>query len=233
MPERVIVMLGSGIRPVPRLMRFFNGDPVLIAADGGAAFLRETGMRPHLIVGDLDSLPAGDLTFFESEGVPFRRYPREKDMTDAEIAIREALVVLHGQDSSRISDFPAMTLLTHAGGRIDHRTGHLFLLETIAGQGVTACLADEESEIFLALDGMPARPDRRAFLPDEPYISVLPLSERVRMGKCNGLRYELSGKELIRGSLIGLSNRFCGDRADIRVERGKLLVMVTRENGHV
>ena len=68
-------------------------DDILIAADGGAAHCSQLGIRPGVIVGDLDSLSAEDRAFWEAEGVKFIRHDPRKDETDLELALLHALDV--------------------------------------------------------------------------------------------------------------------------------------------
>ncbi|UCH33465.1 MAG: hypothetical protein JSV65_12920 [Armatimonadota bacterium] len=54
----LVVVRGQGAREDLRIIRSFIRDmkPVLIGVDGGADVLLEAGYRPHLIVGDMDSI---------------------------------------------------------------------------------------------------------------------------------------------------------------------------------
>lgn len=73
-------IIGAGERinilPAPE-----QGD-LLIAADGGYAWLKEKGLEPDLVVGDFDSMaePAGVAHLV--------RLPKEKDDTDTMAAVR-------------------------------------------------------------------------------------------------------------------------------------------------
>ena len=59
---------------------------MVVAADGGARFLLEQGIRPDVVVGDFDSLPAGAVERLEAAGVELVRHPVRKDRTDGEMA---------------------------------------------------------------------------------------------------------------------------------------------------
>src|SRR6476660_7899306 len=60
---------------------------LLIAADGGALPLLRAGSVPHVAIGDMDSIGAAGLAELEVYGVALRRFPREKDETDLELAL--------------------------------------------------------------------------------------------------------------------------------------------------
>ena len=65
------------------------GKRLLIAADGGLELFVRLGLSPDLIVGDFDSVKPETLERFTA--VETIRYPREKDATDGELALRAAL----------------------------------------------------------------------------------------------------------------------------------------------
>lgn len=68
--------------------QLLQGDPLVIAADGGLAHARVLGVNPQLLVGDLDSVEAADLRRHES--VPVESHPTDKDQLDLELALAAA-----------------------------------------------------------------------------------------------------------------------------------------------
>ncbi|MBT1248633.1 MULTISPECIES: thiamine diphosphokinase [unclassified Thermosipho (in: thermotogales)] len=81
---------------------YINSD-IIIAADGGAKVLKERGILPNVIIGDLDSLDNDTLEYFKQNNVEIIEYPKEKDETDCEIAIKYA--VENGYDEIEILNF--------------------------------------------------------------------------------------------------------------------------------
>ena len=63
----------------------------VIAADGGFARARAVGLRPTLLVGDLDSLAPGLVEEATAAGVDVRRAPVGKDESDTELALLAAV----------------------------------------------------------------------------------------------------------------------------------------------
>ncbi|HOQ63798.1 MAG TPA: thiamine diphosphokinase, partial [Clostridia bacterium] len=63
----------AGLHPGP--------DDMVIAADGGYRALARAGIRPDLILGDMDSLAR------QPRGIPLLRFPRRKNLTDMALAI--------------------------------------------------------------------------------------------------------------------------------------------------
>ena len=66
-----------------------TGD-LIIAADGGAMHCRKIGIKPMIIIGDMDSLMRDEVSAFEQEGVEIIRYSARKDYTDLDLAFRMA-----------------------------------------------------------------------------------------------------------------------------------------------
>jgi thiamine pyrophosphokinase len=101
------------LHSIRKLIRTYDQ---VIAVDGGVGHCYAMGVVPSLIVGDLDSASSDLLSLFPD--VPKQRYPVDKDETDLEIAIIEALK----------RGALAVTVFGATGNRVDHTLGNLFLL---------------------------------------------------------------------------------------------------------
>jgi thiamine pyrophosphokinase len=189
---------------------------VVIAADGGAAKAALLGLRPDVIVGDLDSLAPDTLERLRAEGVEICAYPAEKEESDTQLALREAIA----RGASR---------LIIAGGlgglRLDHTLANLLLLALPELAGHEVVLLDGAASVrVLGLSG----PDELS-LEGTPgdLVSLLPLSERVRGVETEELAYPLRGETLEQGYSRGLSNVMQAGRATIRTAQGRLAVVHT------
>src|SRR6266536_1254484 len=87
-----IVIFANGELPDPEKARLLlqDGD-YLICADGGTRHALALGVRPNLIIGDLDSVEQGVVQKFRDEGVNVESYSRDKNETDLELAIQRAI----------------------------------------------------------------------------------------------------------------------------------------------
>ena len=86
--SRFIILLGGKLVRTPRLDAQAAGARV-IAADGGMNHAKTLGITPELWVGDFDSVTKEIEAEFAA--VPQKRYPHDKDNTDGELAVAEAL----------------------------------------------------------------------------------------------------------------------------------------------
>jgi thiamine pyrophosphokinase len=83
-----IVIFANGLLENPDLLlkRLRPGDRIF-CADGGTYHALALGLRPEMIIGDLDSLTAETVAQMEAAGVTLRRYSENKDQTDLELAL--------------------------------------------------------------------------------------------------------------------------------------------------
>src|SRR6476659_8616142 len=160
------------IAPYERHMRAAD---LLIAADGGALPLLRAGLLPQLVIGDLDSLAAADVAALAEGGVELRRYPREKDETDLELAL------LHAARAGATE----IDVLGALGGRWDHTLANVALLALPELRGRRARLLAEKQTLFLVRDSI----QLEGQVGDT--VSLLPMAGEARGVTTHGLRYPL------------------------------------------
>lgn len=183
---------------------------LLIAADGGALVCAGWGLRPQVVVGDLDSLGVERAEELGRYGIQVLRYAADKDQSDTELAIRAALEA--GADK--------VVLLGALGGpRVDHEIANILLLTNPAWcgrvrvvRGPTTIHALGAGD-RLVLEGRPG-----------DLVTLLPLGE-VTGVRTVGLRYALDGETLEAGRSRGLSNVINGADATVTLVTGSLLAI--------
>lgn len=183
-------------------------DDILICADGGAEHASLAGWRPHLIVGDLDSLSPEIRQKWKHTGTQFAEYPVEKDKTDSELALEYALKL----------DVDEILILGALGGRIDHMLTNVFMLSRIPGDREAKIISGLQrlwlTSSFTRIEGQ--RGDT---------VSLIPLSRRVVGVTTTGLYYPLDDGVMEFGSSLGNSNVMVEDVATVTVSSGRLLVV--------
>lgn len=194
---------GRGLAPRP-------GD-LLIAADGGYGKLLSLGLRPHAVVGDMDSQQGPVL------GVPLLRFPVRKDDTDLALAIR----------LGRRMGFGCFRLYGVSGGeREDHFLAALQLMGGLAEQGLRLELVAPAYTIHALYNEsrlMAARPGST--------VSVFS-NTTVSRGVClRGLNYEADDLCLESGRPLGVSNEARASRILVGVKEGCLLVFIAHSDG--
>ena len=181
----------------------------IVAADSGLDLAERLGLRPIVVVGDLDSVTAGALRRATGSGVEIVRAPAEKDETDFELAL----------DWARATGAREVLVLGGAAGRLDHLVANLAVLTgpLTAGLAVSAWLGTTRVDVVrerVELSGaVGALVSLSAW--HGPAIGVT----------TSGLRYPLDGETLHAGSARGTSNEFIGDLATVELTSGVLVAI--------
>lgn len=112
-----ILIFTGGDFPAPaRTEAYFekNRFDYVIAADSGADTAHAYGIRPDFVLGDMDSISGSRVLRGITED-KIRRFARDKDFSDTELALLCAREMLGGEARSG-----RVTLVGGDGGRIDH-----------------------------------------------------------------------------------------------------------------
>ncbi len=208
---RAIIIAGGQVRANDDWRRWIQEGDWIIGADGGAARALAWGLTPHLVIGDMDSLPDEDRAVLIDRGSEFVEHPRAKDETDLELALAHAV----GQGAREIVIFGAL------GGRLDHTLANVLLLALPSLREVQARIVDGAQEALLIRNGGVAT------ICGKPgdLVSLLPLGGDARGVRTDGLVWTLRGDTLRLGFSRGVSNEMQGDAARVEVEDGLLLVV--------
>ena len=211
-PKTVIFANGISADPSENRRYLAPGDTI-ICADGGTLHALAMGLTPHLIVGDLDSLPAPVAAEMEAKGVEIQRHPVNKDQTDLELALQ--LAVQRGAKE--------ILLLTALGGRLDQTLANILLLTRPEWRGVRLRLAEGNQSAWL-LRG----PDSLT-LHGEPgdTLSVVALSQHLRELTLQGVKWPLNKADVSLGSTLTISNAFVEVEAKIQLAQGIALAIVS------
>lgn len=185
----------------------------VIAADGGTALARELGLKPDLIIGDVDSSSPSLVEQLEAEGTEVRRFDHDtKWETDTELALLAAL------------DYrpDTIVLLGALGGRLDHALANVLLLTRPAFAPLDIRILDGRHEAFLAKTGKwnPVRGNKG------DTVTLLPVGGDAFGVRTEGLHWPLQGETLPRGFGRGVSNQIDTTGAQVRLDEGLLLVVV-------
>lgn len=186
------VVVVSGGQPIqPGALAMIPPDALVVAADSGWDRALELGIRPHVLVGDMDSISAEALRDAESSGVLIVQHPVDKDFTDLELALTYAT-----SRGSRI------TVLSGGGGRLDHAFAEITALtspqlrectvDAIVGTA-RVHVAHEESPLTLGLE-------------PGTVFSLVAIGARAIGVSLTGCRWELTEESLSPDESRGLSN---------------------------
>jgi thiamine pyrophosphokinase len=188
------------------------GVRLVVAADGGARLAEPLGLHVDRWVGDGDSLGRAAIETLRSAGVPITLAREDKDESDTELAVLEAL-------EGGATD---LTVLGALGGRrFDHALANISLLAHPALVGRSARLLDAATRVTLLTGASAGRFEGRA----GDVVSLFPWAGTAEGVTTDGLRYPLEDEPLPVGPTRGLSNVRLGTSATISVRVGRLLVV--------
>lgn len=217
------IIVADGDIPDAATVRGAMGEPeggvatLIIAADSGALKAAQVGLRPQVVVGDGDSLPADRIAELRTNGVEVKVYPQDKNESDTELCVREALS--RGATS--------LTLLGGFGGpRLEHSIANLLLLTLPELAGLDVALIDGSSSVRVIGGAGSADIVLHGEIGD--WVSLLPLSDEVQGVTTVGLRFPLAEETLLQGPTLGLSNELGAAVAAVHTRRGRLAVIHTR-----
>lgn len=206
--SRCVVLCAAPVCDYAWLERELLPDDYLICADGGMKHARKIGRIPQLWVGDFDSAP------FEESSVETLRHPPEKDDTDAMLAVQEGI-------RRGYRDF---LLLAATGGRLDHTIANLMLLDYLKTQGLSGTVKDERNILFLIREESIVLPRL-----DGWKFSVFPWGGDAEGIFIRNAVYNVEDFSMRCSYPSGVSNEFADGAAKIGVQKGALLICLSRD----
>ena len=186
----------------------------VFAVDGGLRVAEAAGVIPDYLVGDFDTAEESLVSRYEHRCITLRHKP-EKDATDTELAIDEALE--RGAET--------IILLGATGTRMDHTLANVHMLYRVLQQGKQAWILDEHNRI--SLHDKPFTCKRIELF--GTYVSFLPFFGETTRVTLKGFKYPLSGKTLTAGISLGVSNEVKEDVMEVSFEKGYLLMIESRD----
>ena len=205
-PDRCIIISGGEEEELWPL-----GYGFMIGCDKGCYYAVKQGIPLNICLGDFDSY-RGPLP----EGVPVEPLPSEKDDTDTLYAVKRALGL----------GFKKITVRCAFGGRLDHTVANLFALLYAAERGAVAEATGngEYAVAFGPRAGTFTVPRREGYS-----LSVFAGRDLLCDVTVKGTKYELEHATLKGSYPIGVSNEWAADEAEITVNDGTVLVVLSKK----
>jgi len=205
--DAVVVCNGEIGMIKTEFLRLLTDDPLVVCADGGANRLRRWKIRPHLIIGDLDSvIPLTKRVFSDVETI----HIADQNSTDLEKVL----------DYLTAHSFARAVVVGATGAQIDHTLANISILLKYRDR-LDIVFKDALFDMFFinGVTTVMTAPGQR--------ISLM------AMGRCEGvttqgLLYPLEGDTMAFGVREGVSNEATGNEVTVTVAGGCMLMMVRR-----
>lgn len=181
---------------------------MVIAADKGAEYCLDAGVRPDLVVGDMDSISLAAYDEIKKSGIPLKEHDPCKDQTDTQLALEEAF-----RQGAQCIELTAAT-----GDRFDHSLANVHLLYAARDRGIGMSILSQTSRIFLVDSRYEVSGMKGAT------VSLLPLTMEVDGVSLSGFQWPLENASMKVGNPYGISNRILSDEALIEVRTGILII---------
>jgi thiamine pyrophosphokinase len=206
--SRFTILLGGDLTVTPRLLEQI-ADTHVVAADSGLLHADPLKIVPELWVGDFDSTEPDWLDAYD--GIERMVYSPDKDHTDGEIAVGEALS--RGATSLVLAG-------AFGGPRADHAFLHMALGVQLAERGVSVLLTSGAQEGSVL-------PHARAGYdyPPGTMFSILGFSE-LRGLTVEGAKWPLDDVVVPFGSSLTISN-VVKDGLVVQLREGRALLVAT------
>ncbi len=205
-----VLLIGGEGPDRGRVRGLIEDCELIVAADSGLDLADRLGLRPDMVVGDMDSIAdRGRLSDFPADKV--RIYPHDKSETDTEIGLRLL----------REWGFERVMLIGGGEGRLDHLLGILVLFDREFYPSIWLTAREhieiiEDSACYAAFPGQT--------------YSFFPIGGPATGLTSNGLKWPLTGLNWKRGD-AGISNEATGDSVSVTVTRGKLMMIRSFSEG--
>lgn len=185
----------------------FTKADFVIACDAGYVHAQRAEIVPDVLIGDFDSYK-GELP----GGPEIIRTKPEKDDTDTMMALK--LAIKRG--------YRRIMLVGALGGRVDHMLANISLIAFAATKGADLQIVDGHHQIFAVRNGK-----RRVPKSSWRNLSVFAFDTECTGVTLRGVKYPLEGATLTNTFALGVSNEFTEDVAEISVESGILIVVLS------
>lgn len=212
--NRILILANGELPDLDKARSLIRDDDYVICADGGTRHAVALGIRPNLVIGDMDSAEPGALRKFREDGVTIEAFSQDKNETDLELAIGRA-----------VSLNPKQIIIVAAlGGRLDQTLANIALLGDPSLLSVDIRLDDGVEEIFLCRDQVQVR-GRSGDI-----VSLIPWQGTVSEVETRDLKWPLRKETLYADKTRGVSNEMLAETASVSIGSGLLLIVHRRQS---
>ena len=210
--KRILIFANGELPDRDKSRSLIRDRDYIICADGGTRHARALGLKPDLVIGDMDSAGKDELQRLKESNVPLELFSHDKNETDLELAIQRAIEMNPEQ----------ILILAALGGRLDQTLANIALLADPRLSAFDVQLDDGVEQVLLCRD--------QAQLDGRPgdLVSLIPWQGPVSKVETENLKWALHKETLYPDKTRGISNEMTTDTASISIVSGLLLVVHRR-----
>ena len=207
---KAFIYTGGSIDPLG-ITEHPKSDDLRIAADSGYKNALLLGEKVDVLLGDFDSY-----TQKLPENVEILKVPSQKDFSDTQMAITEAI--------SRGAE--EIVIIGGLDGRLDHALSNISILSSLWEMRIYTVITDGKNRVRY-MNSSSTLIAKSHFT----YLSIIPLSEKLKGLSIEGCKYPLANKTVLKSQpSLTISNEITGNCALISVRKGECLIIESKDN---
>ena len=210
--QRIVIFANGELPSLDKARTLIQKDDYIICADGGTRHALALGIKPDIIIGDMDSVEKGQLQNLRQADASMELFPHDKNETDLELALHRAIELNSKQ----------IIIVAALGGRLDQTLANIILLTDPRLSKFEIRLDDGVEESFFCRDQAQVLGSRGDL------VSLIPWGGPVSEVQTTDLRWALIKETLYPDKTRGISNEMTSDTATISIGSGLLLVVHRR-----
>lgn len=210
LPKRLIIVANGDLEDLAFYEAIIKPDDYIVCVNGGTGHALALGLKPDLVIGDLDSLSAADREEINRLNPELIIHPSEKDKSDLELAL---------DHSVKMEPIEIIIIGALGGTRFEHAFINVLLLYIPLRKRIAARILSENQEVMLVRDELTVQGNVGDFL------SLYALTNQADGIFTEGLKYPLKNDSLYFASTLGLSNEFTSLEAKVSLKTGLLLLI--------
>lgn len=214
MSQRIIIFANGELPDLDKARALLREDDFILCADGGTRHALALGLKPDLVIGDMDSTDKDHLRKLRAYDVPVESFSHDKNETDLELAIHRALEL----------EPKEIIILAALGGRTDQTLANIALLTDLRLSTFDLRLDDGVEEILFCRNQVQVE-GRSGDI-----VSLLPWGAPVHGVQTYSLKWALNDETLHPEKTRGVSNEMISDVASIAIKSGLLLIVHRRQS---
>lgn len=200
---RAVIICGGNVGEY--ITDYIKPDDFVICADSGYDRAMKFGIKPDIVIGDMDSVTA--VPAEENKII----YPARKDFTDSELAVLYAKEHNYGE----------ILMFGMIGTRMDHSLANITLLKQT--RGIKAVIIDANNEIYL-LEGEITVSGNVG-----DTVSIVPFEGDISGVTTSGLDYPLCDGTIKCGTSLGVSNVMTEKNCKITIKNGSAFIIRSKD----
>ena len=182
----------------------------IIAADSGGEYAASLGLRPDLLIGDMDSVSKETIEALENAGSTVNEFEPEKDATDFDLALQKAASLKPEK----------ITVVGLTGNRLDHTLTSFYCALKVFKEGIDCEIIDSNNRIYFKDNDFEIERSKQY----GDFVSLVPVTESVTVS-IKGMRYSLEERKVYSGESLCQSNEITDEKAVIKIKDGVVAVI--------